>query len=144
MNTNEPVFASALSSLIVALCGVLTAFNVPVTDIQRQQILGLVVALVVVVHLVGSWWARRKVTPVSNPKTADGVPLVPLTPTVAAPVVFDPGPLTTTIPMAPTSTPAPMTTTWPTVIPTTTAPIAPTVLTSPPTSSPATPPADAP
>lgn len=66
----EPLLNRAV---VTALVGLAVALGLITTDIGDQ----LVVVLVAVLPLVTGVWARRVVTPLSDPRNAGGVPLVP-------------------------------------------------------------------
>lgn len=72
----EPVLtAGAVVALVTALLAVLAAFGLPLTDDQTTAVVSLIS---VVAPIVVALLARPKVTPLADPKTNDGTPLVPL------------------------------------------------------------------
>ena len=63
---NEPVItANTIVGLVTAVLVLLVAFGLPLTDDMRASIIGVVV---IVAPLLAAWWARRKVTPIANPR----------------------------------------------------------------------------
>ncbi len=71
--------AAAGVTAVTALIAVAVAFGVDITDEQRNAVIGVVVALGPVVAALWTWWAARKhTTPITDPRTATGERLVPL------------------------------------------------------------------
>lgn len=71
----EPLLNTAtITALGSALVALLVAFGLPLNDTQETAIIGLVS---VVAPLVVALVARSKVTPVTDPRTESGAPLVP-------------------------------------------------------------------
>lgn len=78
MTNPEPVWTVAGATAgVTAVAAGLVAFGVDVTPEQTAAIVSIVA---IVVSSVGAFIARRKVTPLANPKTDKGVPLVPAQP----------------------------------------------------------------
>lgn len=76
-NSEQPVLtAASLVALGAAILALLVAFGIPVTPGQVEAILGLIT---VVAPFAVALLTRKHVTPVVNPKAADGTPLVPVT-----------------------------------------------------------------
>jgi uncharacterized membrane protein (DUF441 family) len=72
----EPVLTSAsIVALVAALIAVLAAFGLPLSDDQTTAVVSLVG---VVAPLVVALLSRPRVTPIADPKTDEGIPLVPL------------------------------------------------------------------
>ena len=62
--TNEPVVTvAAITALVVAFLGLLTAFGLPVTRVQTEAIL---VFVGTAAPLVAAYFQRRRVTPVHD------------------------------------------------------------------------------
>jgi hypothetical protein len=96
---SEPVvsaqaIAAAVSTTILALVAMLVSLGVFSLDTKQmgaiEAFLAALGALAVLVgpQLAAAWWARSKVTPVANPKAANGEPLVPMS--VARAAFFEP------------------------------------------------------
>lgn len=70
----EPLVTTALiTSAIAALLSLLTAFGVPLTEVQQDAINQMVL---IVAPLVVAFVARYFVTPVADPRDHEGVSLV--------------------------------------------------------------------
>ena len=70
----EPVItANSIVAFISAAIVLAITFGLSISEEQKAAILGVVV---IVAPLVAAWWARRKVTPLAEPKDEDGSPLV--------------------------------------------------------------------
>lgn len=78
MTNPEPVWTVAgATAAVTAVTAGLVAFGVDVTPEQTAAIVSIVA---IAVASIGAFLARRKVTPLSNPKTDTGAPLIPATP----------------------------------------------------------------
>lgn len=77
-STREPLLTRAtVVSAVGALVVILGWFGVSVTDTLSDQLVEVVLAVSVVAGpLVHALWARAHVTPVADPLSADGRPLV--------------------------------------------------------------------
>jgi hypothetical protein len=73
----EPILLGQVGTIVTAVLGLLVAFGVPLTDDQRDTVLALVGALVPVAAMLGAWWSRSRVTPLSDPRDASGRSLMP-------------------------------------------------------------------
>lgn len=75
--SNEPVMVwGTLSTLVGALLMAMMQQFMP--DIGNELMTAIVELVVFLVPILGGlYYARGKVTPVANPKAADGTPLVP-------------------------------------------------------------------
>lgn len=73
MNREPLVATSAITAGVAAVIALLASFGVNLTHDQTVAVLGVVS---VVAPLVVAFVARRKVTPVADPKAEDGTPLV--------------------------------------------------------------------
>lgn len=72
----EPLLTTAgVTAVVAAILAVLFAFGLDLTADQTAAILGLVG---VIAPLVVALVARGKVTPTADPRTDEGVPLVPV------------------------------------------------------------------
>lgn len=96
---SEPVLsaqaiAAAVSTTVLAFLAMLVSLGVITLDTKQmgaiEAFLAAMGALAVLVapQIVAAWWARGKVTPVANPKAANGEPLVPMS--VARAAFFEP------------------------------------------------------
>ena len=75
---NEPVLtATGLSGFVMALLTMLVSMNVfRLSQEQMTAVQNVVVPLAIfIVPFAVSFWARSKVTPVDNPRDAEGYPL---------------------------------------------------------------------
>ncbi len=79
--TREPVALGALAAAILqavtAVVALIVAFGRNLTPEQQAAVVAVAVAVLGVVQLVAAKWQRSKVTPTVDPRTDDGVPLVP-------------------------------------------------------------------
>lgn len=78
MNKRPLVTRAFIVSVVGATLALLVSFGLPLTADQQEAILqwaGVVGAPLAA--LVVATWSRKHVTPVANPKSADGEPLVP-------------------------------------------------------------------
>ena len=66
---------SVVVAAVTALIGVVVAFGLPLSTEQQAAILALTA---VVAPIVLALFARKDVTPVADPKTDEGEPLVPI------------------------------------------------------------------
>lgn len=73
MNSEPVISANGIAAFVSAALVLLVSFGLNLSDEQKGAILGFVV---IVAPLAAAWWARRKVTPLSDPKTVDGEQLV--------------------------------------------------------------------
>src|SRR5688572_24437503 len=73
----QPVLYSQVVTVLTAVLGLLAAFGLPISDDQQEAILTAVTALVPIVALIAAMWARRKVTPLADPRDDLGRRLVP-------------------------------------------------------------------
>lgn len=83
LTDREPVLLPAVVAFVTAGAGVAAAFGAPLTDEQRTAVLALVVAAYGLISLIVAFIARRRVTPLTDPRDEDGHELVPA---AAAPV----------------------------------------------------------
>ena len=65
---------SGITAAVTAVIALLVAFGLDLTADQKVAILGVVSTVVVPAAI--AWAAHGKVTPVADPKAADGTPLV--------------------------------------------------------------------
>jgi len=75
----QPVLAPQIAGLVTSVIAVLGLIGLPISQEATEQILYIVGALYGVYVVVTAWWASRKVTPLSSPRTGGGTPLVPIT-----------------------------------------------------------------
>lgn len=69
----EPLLTrSTVVAVVTTLLAVLTAFGLPISDTQQNAVLG---AVGVIAPIVLALWARRRVTPIADPRDDDGTPL---------------------------------------------------------------------
>lgn len=73
MNNEPLVTAAVITSVITALITLLKAFGIPITE-DQQAAINQFAAIVAPIAL--GILARQWVTPLANPKAADGEPLV--------------------------------------------------------------------
>lgn len=84
----EPLLSrTSVASAVTLLVGLAALVGVNVSQDDQTTIvnaaLAVVSAVAVIGHYYAAWRARQKVTPVADPKDADGVPLVPLEPEIS-------------------------------------------------------------
>ncbi len=74
LSNSEPVAAAgavtAITALVSSTIGLLISFGVDVSETQKAAIGGFVVAVIAIVALGSSWWARSHVTPVATANKA--------------------------------------------------------------------------
>jgi hypothetical protein len=91
----QPVLYSQLVTVVTALLGLVTAFGLRLNADQQKAILAAVSTMVPLIALAAAWWARRKVTPLADPRDNAGNKLVPETTTSGPwhepPVITPPG-----------------------------------------------------
>lgn len=75
MSRPEPVLTAASLSAVVS--AVLLAFGIKLTDDLNDAIDTLLVVVAALVPLVTGWLARNRVTPLDDPRDANGTPLTP-------------------------------------------------------------------
>ena len=75
MNREPLVSAASITALVSAVVAVLAAFGLDLSQDQTAALVGLVA---VVAPLIVALVVRPKVTPVADPRTVDGVPLIPV------------------------------------------------------------------
>lgn len=69
MNSEPVISAQMISAFVGAFIGLLVAFNVPVSNEQREAVLTFIPpAFVLVTTFAGAVWARGRVTPVDKLK----------------------------------------------------------------------------
>lgn len=73
LDENPVITANLITTLSAAVIALLVAFGIPITLEQKAAILAL---LGILAPVVATIWARRKTTPLVNPKDSDGTPLV--------------------------------------------------------------------
>ncbi|GAA4358374.1 hypothetical protein [Angustibacter luteus] len=79
-NRQVVITRSSIAGAIGTLVGLLALLGVGVSDAQADQLVNvLVLAMPLVVAVGGALWSRLHVTPVFDPRDADGTPLVPTT-----------------------------------------------------------------
>ncbi len=74
MNREPVLKAGVAGTVVAAILTLLTSFGLDITDDQQSAVLGFVA---VVFPLVVALFVRPSVTPVNDPQTNDGTPLVP-------------------------------------------------------------------
>jgi predicted anti-sigma-YlaC factor YlaD len=74
LSNSEPVAAAgvvtAITTLVASSIGLLVSFGVDVTEAQKTAIGAFVVAIIAIVALGTSWWARSHSTPVGKAEKA--------------------------------------------------------------------------
>lgn len=75
MNREPLLSVATVTAAVSAVLALLVAFGLDVTEDQQNAILG---AVAVIAPIVVGLLARGKVTPVADPKAADGTPLQPV------------------------------------------------------------------
>jgi hypothetical protein len=82
LTDTEPVavwstITNSIKTLVLALLALALAFGwVHWTNQQNAAVVGVVAAVFVIISAMSSVFVRQKVTPISNPRAADGTPLV--------------------------------------------------------------------
>lgn len=72
---NEPVVtAASIASLVSAI--IILARSLGWLSLTDEQFQNLMTVVVLALPVLGALWARRKVTPIANPKDNEGVALV--------------------------------------------------------------------
>lgn len=74
----EPVLKAAIAPTAVVIVGLLTVFGVHLDPDQRNTLLVVITALIPLVTMAANWWARRQVTPLSDPRDRSGRRLAPV------------------------------------------------------------------
>lgn len=84
--STEPVLTrTAITAAVTSVASIAATFGLHIGDTDQQWAVTGIVAAISIAHLLSSLHARTKVTPLANPKTADGKRLVP----AVEPVVSD-------------------------------------------------------
>jgi hypothetical protein len=65
MNGNEPILVRMIVTVVIAVLGLLVAFNVPITEVQQNAIVTAITAIALLILFL---WSRPAVTP--NAKVA--------------------------------------------------------------------------
>lgn len=73
-NNREPLISAAIVvAIVTAALQVLIAFGIGLSADQIQAVTGFVT---VIAPLAVAWWARKRVTPLADPRTKNGERLV--------------------------------------------------------------------
>jgi hypothetical protein len=84
LTMSEPVIAGLAPALITgavaALANLALAFGLTITQAQVNAINAAVLPVMLVMAALGTWWARRKSTPVASPTLPQGTTVTVVTP----------------------------------------------------------------